>query len=216
MQSRFASSCIAFVSFASSSLVACAPALVRTPSTPPRADASAARAELPEWKPGDSWRYRGTTYDSRDNRFYERVTRESADAQDSVYEVETTERIRLFDKRTLRLLGGRDKTTRARHWLRERNPMWFPLTVNSTHTSSQSVLLEKGERVTFTNACRVQNYEDVTVHAGTFAAFRIDCETSDGFAEHWYAPEVKNLVKVRWLSKDYTFVAELWDYDLAK
>ena len=56
---------------------------------------------------------------------------------------------------------------------------------------------EAGEELRpYSETCRVANYEDVEVPAGKFAAFRIDCETNDGFAEHWYAPEVKNLVGV--------------------
>jgi hypothetical protein len=56
---------------------------------------------------------------------------------------------------------------------------------------------EGHEAQSFSMACRVVNYEDIEVHAGKLAAFRIDCETNDGFAEHWYAPAVKNLVEMR-------------------
>jgi hypothetical protein len=43
-----------------------------------------------------------------------------------------------------------------------------------------------------------------------------ECEVNDGFAEEWYAPEVKNLAKMRWMQERETLSAELWDYDLAK
>lgn len=58
------------------------------------------------------------------------------------------------------------------------------------------------------------NYEDITVHAGTFAAFRIDCENNDGFSETWYAPLVKNIVKSRWSGERESQTSELWDYEL--
>jgi hypothetical protein len=54
------------------------------------------------------------------------------------------------------------------------------------------------------------------VHAGKFAAFRIDCDTNDGFSEQWYAPEVKNLVKMRWMGDRDTQTSELWEFHLAK
>jgi hypothetical protein len=176
-----------------------------------------ASAEVPIWKVGDTWRYRGTTFTSRNNRFYERVVREIEDSGRPAYEVDSPDYVTAIDKRTLRPLRHRDKETGKVTPAITYNPIWFPLNASSRYSmkGTRRPKDESAERLLEMN-CRVVSYEDVTVHAGTFAAFRIDCETNDGFAEHWYAPAVKNLVKMRWMGERESFVAELWECSLVE
>jgi hypothetical protein len=204
------------VSGAVGSLVACAPPLERTPPAPGRNDAMVATAQAPAWKPGDTWRYRGRTFDSHDNRFYVRVVRQTQEGGRDVYEVDTPRYVEFIDARTLRPVRHRSKETGQTEGAMTLNPLFFPLNF-STRFSASGTRAPEGEAMRpYSEACRVVNYEDVVVHAGTFAAFRIDCETKDGFAEHWYAPEVRNLVKMRWMAERESFRAELWDYYLGQ
>jgi hypothetical protein len=176
-----------------------------------------ARAELPVWKPGDTWRYRGRTFDSKDNRFYERVVGENRDGGAATYEVDTDHYTEFFDERILRAVRRRNKETGKTTGTVTLNPLFFPLSFSTQYTSSgRWTPPEGGDERPFSESCRVVNYEDVEVHAGKFAAFRIDCEVNGGFAEEWYAPDVKNLVKMRWMQQRETLSAELWDYELAK
>jgi hypothetical protein len=198
-------------------LAACGPPMERTPQVPGRNDAMVAKADVPTWKVGDVWRYRGRTFDSKDNRFYRRVLRETAEGTWRVYEVDTPQYAETIDALTLRPIRHRYKQTGRVGGAMTLNPLFFPLSFSTRFSASGTRNHEEGEELKpYTETCRVVNYEDVTVHAGTFAAFRIDCETNDGFAEHWYAPEVHNLVKMRWMGTRQSFSAELWDFDLAK
>jgi hypothetical protein len=198
-------------------LGACGPPLERTPQVVGRSDAVIARADTPVWKPGDSWYYRGRTFDSKDNRFYIRVIGDSRDAGPPAYEVDSPEYVETIDKGTLRPIRQRNKESGQVTGAMTFNPLWFPLDFASRF-SSHGFRFPEGEDDArpYMLTCRVVNYEDVEVHAGKFAAFRIDCETNGGFAEHWYAPRVKNLVKIRWMGKRESFTAELWGYEIAK
>jgi hypothetical protein len=175
-----------------------------------------ASADAPKWRPGDTWLYRGRMFDSKDNRFYEQVVRETSDSGPPAYEVDTPDYVGIVDARTLRLFRRRNKQTGQVTSAVTVNPLWFPLNFSTRYSMSGTLHREGHEERPLSMACRVVNYENVEVHAGTFAAFRIDCETNDGFAEHWYAPAVKNLVKMRWMGKRDSFTAQLWDFELAK
>jgi hypothetical protein len=206
-----AASLLAFIA-----LAACGPPLERTPQVAGRNDAMVARADPPTWKPGDVWRYRGRTFDSRDNRFYVRVLREMQEGPRRVYEVDTPKYVEIIEASTLRPSRHRNKQTGRVGGATSLNPVFFPLTFSTRFSMSGTRTRDEDEPPRlFTESCRVANYEDVEVHAGAFAAFRIDCETNDGFAETWYAPSVHNVVKMRWMGDRDSFSAELWDYELA-
>jgi hypothetical protein len=186
----------------------------RTPHVPGRDDAMAARADHPAWKAGDTWRYRGRSFDSKDNRFYERVVRETDDSGRLAYEVDTPLYTQWVDGETLRPVRRRKKETGEMQGSVTHNPLFFPLT-SAARFSWSGTRLRDGAVLPLSETCGVVNYEDIEVHAGKFAAFRIDCDTNDGFSEYWYAPAVKNLVKMRWAGDRESFSAELWDYELA-
>jgi hypothetical protein len=71
--------------------------------------------------------------------------------------------------------------------------------------------------------CTAKAYEDVTVPAGTFKAFRIECEDRYTFEEikgvtrstRWYAPAVRDIVKQTG-EEDRWWDFELTAYQLAK
>jgi hypothetical protein len=197
-------------------LVGCGHTLERTPRAPGRIDAEIARADVPVWRPGDQWQYRGATSDARDNRFYRKVLRVALDDAISTYEVDSPDEVTFVEVRTLHPLHRKVKATGATGQAGTFNPLDFPLFLMRPFGESGTWKPHGSAPRPFELACRVMSYEDVTVHAGTFAAFRIDCNMEDGFAEHWYAPEVKNLVKMRWTAKHQTFTAELWDYVLVE
>lgn len=78
-------------------------------------------------------------------------------------------------------------------------------------------------RVTTNIDCYVLGYKQVTVAAGTFWAFECQCECNAIAAPYyepgcgewttWYAPEVKNVIRIKAESTDRT--AELLEYKLA-
>lgn len=174
-----------------------------------------ATAEAPVWNPGDVWSYRGRTFDSSDNRFYQRVVRATEEAGRRAYGIDTPQYVEIVDAATLRPIRQRNKDTGRVGGAVTFNPVFFPLTF-STHFTATGTRGRAGEPLQpFSETCRVVNYEDIEVHAGKFAAFRIDCDTNDGFAEHWYAPAVKNVVKTRWMGDRDSQTAELWEYHLA-
>lgn len=175
-----------------------------------------AKADLPVWKPGDTWMYRGHTFDEKDDQFYQRVVRRLAGDR-GLYEVDTPQYLAEFDARTLNPVRHRRKETGEITGAVTLNPVWFPLSFSGHFSSSGTRQRQDGgPMLPFSETCKVVGYEDVEVHAGKFAAFRIDCDWNDGFAEQWYAPDAKNLVKLRWAGNRESFSAELWDYDLTK
>jgi hypothetical protein len=206
----------AVVAGACGAFAGCAPPLERTPQVPGRSDAMVATADAPVWNPGDVWSYRGRTFDSRDNRFYQHVVRATGETGRPAYEVDTPRYVETVDAKTLRPIRHRNKDTGQVTGSVTFNPVFFPLNF-STRFTMTGMRARAGEpERPYSYACRVVSYEDIEVHAGKFAAFRIDCDTGDGFSEQWYAPEVKNLVKMRWMGDRDSQTSELWEYHLAK
>jgi hypothetical protein len=206
----------AVVAGAFGALTGCGPPLERTPQSPGRSDAMVATADAPTWNPGDVWSYRGHTFDSPDNRFYERVVRATGETGRAVYEVDTPQYVETVDVKSLRPIRHRNKETGQVTGFVPFNPVFFPLNF-STRFTMAGMRARAGEpQRPYSYACRVVSYEDIEVHAGKFAAFRIDCDTGDGFSEQWYAPKVKNLVKMRWMGDRDSQTSELWEYHLAK
>jgi hypothetical protein len=202
---------------ASFAVAACGPRLERTPPVTGRDDATVARAEVATWKVGDMWSYHGKTFDSADNRFYLRVVREAQEGTRRLYEVDTPRYLVMYDAETLRPVRERHKASGGVSGAVSHNPLFFPLSISRRYSTWGTWAHEWGDPLElFRETCVVVNYEDVEVPAGKFAAFRIECKTNDGFAEHWYAPAVKNLVKMRWMGDRSSFGAELWNYHLAQ
>jgi hypothetical protein len=72
----------------------------------------------------------------------------------------------------------------------------FPLEVGKSWTRASTMLQRGGGEQRFTADCRVEAHGDVTVPAGTIAAFRVDCRTTAGVdSETWFAPQLGIFVR---------------------
>jgi hypothetical protein len=73
----------------------------------------------------------------------------------------------------------------------------FPITVGKKWTSNMRLTNRALNRTaTFDWSCTVESYGDITVAAGTFKTFRIDCATTIGLEETWwYSPDLRIVVK---------------------
>jgi len=73
----------------------------------------------------------------------------------------------------------------------------YPLVVGKTWTKSYKATVHAARRVmSFDTKYKVEAYEDVTVPAGTFKAFRITSSSTNGTEEtQWLAPELHIWVK---------------------
>jgi hypothetical protein len=75
----------------------------------------------------------------------------------------------------------------------------YPIQVGKNWTKHHRMILHStGSTVEFDVSCRVEDFEAVTVRAGTFDAFRIHCTTTTGSDEmYWTSPELGRFVKTR-------------------
>jgi hypothetical protein len=73
----------------------------------------------------------------------------------------------------------------------------YPLMVGKTWTKSYKLTVHASRRVfPFDATFKVEAYEDVTVPAGTFKAFKISSSTNTGSEDtYWFAPELGLFVK---------------------
>jgi hypothetical protein len=72
----------------------------------------------------------------------------------------------------------------------------YPLTVGKTWTGSYRVTVGTNPPISYDQRCTVEGYEDVTVPAGTFKAFKIACSTTTGAeSTDWFSPELGIFVK---------------------
>ena len=73
----------------------------------------------------------------------------------------------------------------------------FPLVVGKTWTKSyRMTVIAKNQVIPFDATYKVEAYEDVTVPAGTFKAFKISSSTNTGSEDtYWFAPELGLFVK---------------------
>jgi hypothetical protein len=73
----------------------------------------------------------------------------------------------------------------------------WPLTVGKTWTKSYRMTVHANKQIfPFEATYKVEAYEDVTVPAGTFKAFKISSSTNTGSQDtYWFAPEVGLFVK---------------------
>jgi hypothetical protein len=73
----------------------------------------------------------------------------------------------------------------------------WPLEVGKTWTTSYRMTMHAAKRtVPYDFSCKVEDYGDVTVRAGTFKAFRIACKSTIGTDEmYWSSPELGVFLK---------------------
>lgn len=75
----------------------------------------------------------------------------------------------------------------------------YPLSVGKSWTTRHRMTqLATGNKMEYDFACKVLDFEKVTVRAGTFDAFRINCKTSTGSDDtFWTSPGVGPFIKTR-------------------
>jgi hypothetical protein len=77
----------------------------------------------------------------------------------------------------------------------------YPLKVGKTWTTRHRMTMHAtGNSVEFDFSCNVEDFEKVTVRAGTFDAFRVRCKTNLGADDtYWSSPGLGPFVKTRLL-----------------
>jgi hypothetical protein len=86
----------------------------------------------------------------------------------------------------------------------------FPIFIGKTWNSRSESVGPRGERVNVGRSCKVVAFEPITVPAGRFDAYKIQCDLSiytpwswQGELAYWYAPKAKTTVKVSDLSRNF-------------
>ena len=77
----------------------------------------------------------------------------------------------------------------------------YPLNVGKTWSQHEHMTLHAvGKIIEFDLNCEVEDYENLTVRAGNFNAFRIHCSSNNGSDEtYWTSPRVGSFVKTQLL-----------------
>lgn len=75
-------------------------------------------------------------------------------------------------------------------------PIGFDLPLRPGASSGRDYsMVWPGGAISFPYSCSVGPMETVTVRAGTFDAYRVDCRSSGAQDAYWYAPAVEQVVK---------------------
>jgi heme/copper-type cytochrome/quinol oxidase subunit 2 len=188
---------------------------------------ASADAPKPEWVNGDKWEYTSSVYGILTTTTTEYDGVETITVNETSYDVyiikkdETTSAygfnltypghayyqrsdmgmVKMDQTMTLLGMTSSDVTTYAP----PKKDCKFPLSVGQiwtetfteiTYSSMDDEIITYDEE-TYTNTYIVSLEEEITVTAGTFDTYKIECEDEDGYTIYsWYAPEVKNFVKM--------------------
>ncbi|MBI4488828.1 MAG: hypothetical protein HY694_07050 [Deltaproteobacteria bacterium] len=190
----------------------------RTEQLPARAEPAARpalKAEKPEWKVGYEWTY-AWKRPGRSGTYTNEVIREDLFEGVPSYVVRSGKNENYYARNVLgifaRMSGGklifkRDKPRQNLSWPLEVGKEWRNsyLRENIQEKSSQ----------TFDYRMVVAKIEEVKVPAGTFEAFKVEVyvyHSGNLFAEYWYSPKVKWLVKERESLQDGLRETELMSF----
>jgi hypothetical protein len=171
------------------------------------------KCDAPIWNVGDSWRYSRS-----DLRWWEyRVEKIDED----FYIIKNPFSVDWLglDKKTLELKnyinskGNRKKTFDPTIYYFD-----FPIYVGKKWAKTESLRNVDGIYLNYLIEFKVISYEDITIPAGKFKAFKIEHKMtslhhmSGGNAYIWFSPEVKNVVKVMY--ENVSFWVKFTDYEL--
>jgi len=186
----------------------------------PTAKQPGEKSEVPIWKVGDYWRYR----DDNNKEWQNRVVGIEQFQDSQIYVVHDAKGFynRGLDVKTLqfRVYIGFDgrKVVSNTVWL------WcfdFPLYIGKKWEKKVSGLNSAGSQKNYLYRYRVLSFEDVTVLAGRFKAFKIECKQSNLSQKGgsvitylWYSPEVKREVLFRHGSVSGKWKVTGHDYEL--
>ena len=177
-----------------------------------------ARAELPTWTVGDSWVFDSTSYRTGHTRSVQVVSAlaeydgvpayklDVSHARTDVRRAATATGVRFVTQGGLGFMATMADARLVRHITPARD-FQFPLEVGkkwSARVHDEVRTTQRGGEQDYAEHFTVENCENVTVPAGTFAAFKIVRHSGkDAFSEYWYAPAAKTVVKHR--------NADVWD-----
>jgi hypothetical protein len=179
--------------------------------------AAAFEIPLPVLAVGDRWKY-GYTGTAAAGTFTERVRgRETVDGVECYVIGIGQRRQELFRVHDLAWVEAREDGAAT---LRHRPPLEafrWPLTPGLSWRSATTVEKIRDESTfEFSHECHVAAEETVTVPAGTFRTVRINCRSPAGRVfEQWFAPEVRNVVRVHRPRRGDIEKRELLEYQLA-
>ncbi|HWP38034.1 MAG TPA: hypothetical protein VNL18_10825 [Gemmatimonadales bacterium] len=168
-------------------------------------------AERPTWTPGDSWTYRAVdgSY-TFEQRFVGETTFENQPALHIVrgrYDMYFSKDFG-FIARELNGRVVRRMTPPTDHpWPLKVGKTWY---WSGTWEDTERTL----QRYIYSDVWTVERYEEVTVPAGTFKAFKIVRRVpgTNAYDEIWFSPQVKSIVKSRGSSAAGTYDEELVSY----
>lgn len=180
----------------------------------------AAKAERPELGVGDSW-------------VFERTERGSGAKS------EVTRKILAIGADDLTIASNESGTATEQKWTRDLNYMsgdgkriWrphnqtnaFPMSVGRQWKVDAKGVNAGGRDNALEGTCKVSAHEKVSVKAGTFDAFKVECDfefytygasiRGNGRLVYWYAPAAKFTVRTELMSRDRLTVFTDWTQEL--
>lgn len=175
-------------------------------------------AEAPAFKVGEEWNWTGGSYDT-----YVRVVALEGDGSviESNFDLWCRDGCQYTRDKNGIATSGRNKNGEPAYVSGLRT-LDFPLKVGKEWTQDIDLRqLSTGETRPYSNHWRVEAFEEVTVKAGTFKAFRILWRQENrgpyswsGSASLWWSPEVKAFVKRAVHTSDWGNDWELASYVL--
>ena len=175
------------------------------------------KIEAPVWNLGDKWVFTQGNIEvvgADENSYTLNFSKDTC-----IIENKGFEKI-IFDKSTLNRIYGLKEDNREKYTLAIRRILNFPLDIGQewkdTCTSKVLVGPFKGRIGDYSEAFRVQGWENVEVQAGNFKSIKLEYTLKNmsvgdsGKAIFWYAPEVKYFVKCTYDKNFWRGVAD-WE-----
>jgi len=180
---------------------------------------SAEPVRAPIWKAGDQWTYWWANPTGAGTFRWSVDREETVDGQEDYVVRLGTQREFFYRKSDLAVhLEKTSGEVQVRYTPSEPRYPW-PLTVGAEkHEEKITRDQTKPPSVeTRSQTCRVESEESVTVRAGTFRTFKVECRSKPGgdpTFRAWYSPEVKNWIRDWRPVKDGALERELISYTL--
>jgi hypothetical protein len=180
-----------------------------------------AKAERPELRVGDSWSFERT---DRSSGVKTEVTRKVLAVGSEELTIASTEGAAVTEQkwtRELNYMSGDGKRLARPH----SQSLAFPLSVGRQWKVDGKGVTAGGRDATLEGNCKVSAYEKVSVKAGTFDAFKVECDNefyiygpgTKGTQRlvNWYSPAVQFPVRTELMNRDKLTVFADWTQELA-
>jgi hypothetical protein len=178
------------------------------------------KAERPEIRVGDSWNFERTERSSGSKTEVTRKILAVGAEEVSVAATDGADATEQKWTRELNYMSGEGKRT----WRPSAQTLSFPLSVGKEWKVDAKGTTAAAREASLQGACKVSAYEKVTVKAGNFDAFKVECDTEfyvygpgvRGTARVvvWYSPAVKFWVRWEQLTRDKLTVFADWTLEL--